>query len=206
MHRTIAVVAGILLAATTTFAQSPPPGQVGLAAYLQMLYGRYKENLVQAAEKMPDSDYSFKPTPEIRTYGGQLGHAANFHYLGCAALKGQANPIQGQNLEQKTTKAEFVKALRDSFAYCDSLFSALSDESALQMVPPSSAVTVPIARAGVLTNLLTHDNEVYGILTVYLRLKGLVPPSTENEARARGAQGHGEGSPSSEGRGRGRER
>ena len=201
MHRTVAVIAGIFLGITTTFAQSPPSGPVGLAAYLQILYGRYKENLVQAAEKMPESDYSFKPTPEIRTYGGQLGHAANFHYIGCAALKGEANPMQGQNLEQKTTKAEFVKALGDSFAYCDSLFSALTDESALQMVPPSGAVTVPIARAAVLTNLLTHDNEVYGTVTVYLRLKGLVPPSTENEIRARGAQGRGQGR--GEGRGRG---
>jgi hypothetical protein len=185
MHRTVAVIVGTFLGITTTLAQTPPPGPVGLAAYLQVLYGRVKPNLMQAAEKMPASDYGFKATQEIRTYGAQLGHAANFHYTVCSAVKGEANPMEGQNLEQKTTKAEFVKVLGDAFAYCDGLFSTLTDENMLKMVtgPPGAP---PVARGGLLANLLTHDNEVYGIVTVYLRLKGLVPPSTENEGRARG--------------------
>ena len=64
------------------------------------------------------------PSPEIRPYGGQFGHLANFHYLFCSAVKGEANPNQGQDLERKATKAEFVKVLADSFAYCDGAFSS----------------------------------------------------------------------------------
>jgi len=59
MHRTVAVIAGMFLGLTTTLAQSPPSGPVGVAAALQVLYGRIKPNLMQAAEKMPESDYGF---------------------------------------------------------------------------------------------------------------------------------------------------
>jgi hypothetical protein len=45
-----------------------------------------------------------------------------------------------------------------------------------------------------------HGSEMYGIGTVYLRLKGLIPPSTELFMRGRGAPAGGR-----RGEGRGRE-
>jgi hypothetical protein len=114
---------------------------------------------------------------------------AQFHYNFCSQVKGGTNPNQ-ENLEQtKTTKADVIKALADSFAYCDDAFSSLTDETAAQFVQGRGGEQ---ARAVPLINLIAHDNEEYGIITVYLRLKGIVPPSTENQGR-RGGSGAGAG-------------
>ena len=135
MRRVFSAVAGIVLAAGVASAQAPPPGQVGLAAGLKQNYGLYKMMLTQAAEKMPESDYGFKPTPEIRAYGQLWGHVANAHFFQCAEARGVPNPNPpGTDFEKKTTKADFVKALADSFAFCDPAFSSLTDESAAQMI------------------------------------------------------------------------
>src|SRR5262249_4978478 len=136
---------------------------------------------------MPDAEYTFKPTNEIRTYGQLWGHVANAQFAQCAQAKGAANPNQGTDLEQKTTKAEFVKALADSFAFCDDVFASLTDEKAGEML--SGGRGGPTARSGVLLGVIAHGNEMYGIGTVYQRLKGLVPPSTEAQGRGRGQGG-----------------
>jgi hypothetical protein len=168
---------------------------VGLATGLQRQYAALKTNVTQSAEKMPEADYTFKPTNEIRGYGQLWGHVANAQFNQCAQAKGAANPQQGQpSLEQKTTKAEFVKALADSFAFCDDVFSSLTDTTASEMLTGGRGG--PTARSVALLGLIAHGNEMYGIGTVYLRLKGLVPPSTENQGRGRGGDG---------GRGRGQQ-
>jgi uncharacterized damage-inducible protein DinB len=178
---------GALLVASAAFAQPPAPGPVGIATGLQRAYAQMKTNLTQAADKMSEADYAFKPVPEIRSFGGQLAHVAQFHYLFCAGAKGVANPNQ-ENIEQtKTTKADVVKALADSFAFCDDAFSSLTDATAVETVTQGRGG--PTARAVLLTNLIAHDNEEYGIITVYMRLKSLVPPSTENAGRGRGGRG-----------------
>jgi hypothetical protein len=174
-------------------AQAPP--STSLAASLQRAYAGIKANVMQAAELMPEADYNFKPNPDIRTFGGQLGHIANFHYLFCSGEKGVPNPFVGQDLEKKTAKADIVKALADSYAYCDAAFSSLTDQRALELVAQGRG---QLARGGVLSNLIAHDNEEYGILTVYLRLKGLVPPSTAAAAQ----RGSGRGGQAAQGAGR----
>jgi uncharacterized damage-inducible protein DinB len=189
MKRMLCVMSGCLLAASAVQAQAPTGQKVGVAARLQQQYAQIKTNLTQSADKMSDADASFKPTPEIRSTAGQIAHVAQFHYLFCSQVKGGANP-NTENLEQtKTAKADVVKALADSFAYCDDAFSSLTDETAMQMVAGRGGEQ---AKAVPLMNLIAHDNEEYGILTVYLRLKGMVPPSTENAGRGRG-QGGGAG-------------
>lgn len=198
MKRVFCVIAGLLLAVTAASAQAPPAGQkVGVAARLQQAYAQLKTNLTQAADKMTEADASFKPAPEIRAFAGQFAHVAQFHYLFCSQVKGGTNPNTA-NLEQTaTTKADAVKALADSFTYCDDAFSTLTDESAAQFVANRGGEQ---AKAVPLINLIAHDNEEYGIITVYLRLKSMVPPSTENAGRGRGGRGGPGG-----GGGRGRE-
>jgi uncharacterized damage-inducible protein DinB len=197
MKRILCLTVGILLAATVASAQAPAGGRVGVAARLQQMYTGLKTNLTQAADKMTDADASFKPAPEIRSFAQQFSHIAQFHYIFCSQVKGGTNP-NTENLEQtKTTKADAVKALADSFAYCDDVFASLTDETANQSVAARGGEQ---ARAVPLINLVAHDNEEYGILTIYLRLKGQVPPSTENAGRGRrGGAGGGGGA---EGRGR----
>ena len=191
MKRVTCLVSGILLTAGAAFAQIPAQGapqKVSLAVGLQRSYDNIKTNLTQAVDKMADADAAFTPASPVRGFGAQFGHVANFHYLFCSVAKGEANPNQGQNLEQKTTKAEFVKALADSFAYCDPVLASLTDESAVQLVKQGQN---EVARGSVLTNLIAHDNEEYGIVTIYLRLKAQVPPSTERQMQGRGGRGRG---------------
>ena len=189
---TSAVSAAILLIVATAFAQ-PPAGQpaagqkIGLATSLQRGYAGFKNNFTAAAEKMPEADYNFKPgsTPEARTFGAAIAHIAQAQFGQCSALKGVPNPMAGKQLEQELkTKAEITKALAESFALCDDLFAQVTDASATEMVKQGQNT---IARAALLANNVSHDNEMYGTGAVYMRAKGMVPPSTERANAARGA-------------------
>jgi len=183
MKRACLVLAGFALSSTLITAQGPPSGPTGIAAGLQRNYAFVKMLLTQAAEKMPEADYAFKPTPDIRTYGQIFGHVANAQFGQCSEVRGIANPNAATNFEQKTAKADVVKALADSFAVCDPAFASLTDQNAVEMISGRGGQA---ARAVALMGVLDHGSEMYGISTVYLRLKGLVPPGTEMMQRGRG--------------------
>ena len=187
MKAVVCLMFACVLMAATAQAQAPAQGgqKVPLSEGLRRSYATLKMNLTEAAQKFGEADYSYRPSPEIRVYGGQLAHVANSQFNACAAAKGEANPHQGQNLEQTMkTRDEIIKALADSFAFCDAAFANLTDQSALELVRQGQN---EVARGSVLTNLIVHGNEEYGILTVYIRTKGMVPPSTERAMRGRGA-------------------
>ena len=187
MKLVFTIAMGAVLCTAPAMAQMPSGQTISLAASIQRGYNGVKQNLTEMAEKMPDADYGFKPgpAPELRTYGQLFAHIANAQFNFCAAAKGVANPRQGQNLEQTLkTKAEFVKALADSFAFCDDAYSGLTDQNATEMVKQGQNT---IARAGLLANNVSHNNEMYGTGAVYMRAKGLVPPSTERANAARAA-------------------
>ena len=183
------VFAALFLVSTASVASAQAPAggagqKVTLALGLQRAYAAIKTNLTEAAEKLSEADYGYRPSPDIRPYGGQFAHTANAQFGACAAAKGEPNPNgQGVNLEQtKTTRPDIIKALADSFAYCDPVFAALTDQSALELVRQGQN---EVARASVLANLIAHSNEEYGVITVYLRTKSVVPPSTERAGRGR---------------------
>lgn len=182
------IVAALCLTASSAIAQPPPAGQaLTLTASLNRGYNAVKMNLTEEAAKMPESDYGFKPgpAPELRTYGQLFAHVATSQFGACAAALGQPNPNQGHTLEAELkTKAEFQKALADSFALCDKAFAGLTDQNATEMVKQGQG---EIARAALLANVVAHSNEMYGTGAVYMRAKGLVPPSTERAAAGRGA-------------------
>jgi hypothetical protein len=191
MKRVMSFVLGVSLVASTALAQGGPGGggqPVGIAAGLQASYARIKGLLTASADKLGDADYGFKPVNEIRGYGQLWGHVANFQFGQCAQAKGVPNPNQGVNLENTaTTKPAVVKALADSFALCDDAFSALTDQSAAEMLTGGRGG--PRAKAIVLNAVIEHGNEMYGIGTVYQRLKGVVPPSTEAQENRGGGPG-----------------
>jgi hypothetical protein len=179
----------LLLFAHTTAAQPPPPGvKLGLAANFQREYAAIKRDLMEAAEKMPEEAYNFKPTTmaEVRTYGQLFGHTANVQYTNCSAAKEVPNPNLGNDNEKRTTKAEFLEALADSFAFCDGAYAALTDANSHDFVKLGQG---EIARAAALANNLAHNNEMYGTAAVYLRTRTIVPPSTDNAARGVGRGG-----------------
>jgi DinB family protein len=178
----------VLLAAPVVFSQPPGGGgqKIGLATSLQRGYNGFKTNFTAAAEKMPESDYGFKPgsTPEARTYAQVIAHIVQAQFGQCSGLTGQPNPMQGKNLEQELkTKAEITKALADSFALCDKAFADVTDANATEMIKQGQN---EVARAASLYGVIVHGNEMYGTAAVYLRSKNLVPPSTENAGRGRG--------------------
>jgi uncharacterized damage-inducible protein DinB len=146
-----------------------------LSSWNKGAYGYIKGELLKSAEKMPEEYYSFKPVDTVRSYGQIVGHVADAQYLFCSIALGEKNP--GLDIEHtKTSKADLIAALQAAFAYCDKAYDTMTDAMALQTIklfdndaPRLSALTV--------NNI--HDMEHYGNLSTYLRIKGLVPPSTE---------------------------
>jgi uncharacterized damage-inducible protein DinB len=124
---------------------------------------------------MPEANYSFRPTADVRTFGELIGHLANEHYMICSGVKGEKNPQESVDYEKKTAKADLVKALQESNAYCDAVYGSLTDTPKLTQ-PATGRRDTPF---GSLLMNVTHDSEHYGNIITYLRLKGLVPPSSQ---------------------------
>ena len=139
-------------------------------------FGMVKGNLTKSAAKMSEADYAFKPTPEVRSFGELVGHVANANYMMCAAAAGEKSPAPGNIEKTVTGKAALEKALADALAYCDGVFGKMTAASAVEEV---KFFTGPTPRLGVLAFNNAHDMEHYGNMVTYMRLKGIVPPSSE---------------------------
>jgi uncharacterized damage-inducible protein DinB len=150
---------------------APAPGMVGALATSFDAVGGY---IVRSAEEMPEADFAFKPTPEVRSFGQILGHVADANNMICAAVLGQANPAPGIE-KGKTSKADLVAALKASYGYCDQAY-AISDAEAGKTVKLFGHERPRFN--GLLANA-THNWEHYGNLVTYLRMKGQVPPSSQ---------------------------
>ena len=173
-------------AAQTSDAGADQSLSPSLAAVARSMYSNIRRNIKDAAESMPAQDYSFKPTPDVRSFGEVLGHIANANYLFCAAAKNVALPLTS-NLERVTEKAALVKALLDSLSYCDAVYDTTTDSNFNDSVTVGGLGNkpTPTVRGAVLTFNTTHMNEHYGNLVVYMRLKGRVPPSTARRDQSR---------------------
>jgi uncharacterized damage-inducible protein DinB len=165
-------------AAQTTDAGYEDALSPSLASVAKAMHATIRRNLEEAAASMPASEYSFKPTPEVRSFGQIVGHVINANFFFCAQARGE-KPPSSTNYEQTADKDALVKALRDSLAYCDAAYSGTTDASFMQLVKllgPGAGKEA--TRGSVLVFNTTHNNEHYGNIVVYMRLKGHVPPST----------------------------
>jgi uncharacterized damage-inducible protein DinB len=131
---------------------------------------------------MPEAHYAFKPTSEVRSFGELVGHITNTHHNFCAPVRGVPSPSQ-VNHETLTMKADLVGALKASLQFCDAAYEGLTDQDA---GAPTSFGKAKVTNGYLLMYNIAHDNEHYGNMVTYFRLKGLVPPST---ARAGGRPG-----------------
>ena len=137
-----------------------------------------KRNMLGSAKVMPEGKYSFKPVDSVRTFGQILAHVAGANYEFCAGAKGEKAPFSEDHFEKTaTTPAAIVKALQDSIAYCDTAYTSLTDAGAAQVIDGPFGGGKQ-ARATVLMGNTNHNNEHYGNLVTYLRINGLVPPSS----------------------------
>jgi hypothetical protein len=132
---------------------------------------------------MPEENYGMRPgaQEEVRTFGQLIGHVANANFNYCSAAKGDKNPNQGNDFEKVTGKADLVKGLNDSLAYCDAVYAAQTDASLMETVQMTMANgrQVQFIRATRLIINHAHNNEHYGNLVTYFRIKSIVPPSSE---------------------------
>jgi uncharacterized damage-inducible protein DinB len=150
----------------------------------KVMHSAIRRNLAEAAELMPAGEYSFRPAPEVRSFAQVIAHVITANRLLCAQANGEQTPALANN-DQLTDKAQLVKALNEALSYCDQVYSATTDANFNQPVKVGFA-NLGIAdttRGAALNFNVTHNNEHYGNIVVYLRLKGQVPPST---ARAQG--------------------
>jgi uncharacterized damage-inducible protein DinB len=197
MKRVSAMVAFACLIALPVFAQiapapaaqapaaqaAPPVGPTEpLSRVLFSGYNSQKMNLTQSADKVSEADYAFQPTKDVRTFGQLLAHVANSQFSLCAGAKGEPNPNKDDFEKTATTKAAIVKVLADSFSYCDTIYLTLTDAKALELIKVGQN---EVPRAGRLISNIAHDNEHYGNLVTYMRIKGYVPPSTERAQQMR---------------------
>jgi uncharacterized damage-inducible protein DinB len=151
-----------------------------LSTFNRYAYGKVKDVLLRAAEKVPEEDYSFKPTQSVRSFGQIVGHVADAQYLFCSLVLEEKNPAP--KIEQnKTSKADLIAALKDAFAYCDKAYNGMTDVSAAQMV---NFFGDDAPKLGVLTVNNMHNLEHYGNLVTYMRIKNIVPPSSEPKPAA----------------------
>jgi uncharacterized damage-inducible protein DinB len=167
MNSYTTALATALLSVSLAQAQNP------LSTELKQMYTGVKNNLTKMADKMPEEHYSFKATPEIRTFGQLVGHVADSQARTCSAATGEQKAV---NAGSKTTKADLVEALKESFTICDAVFDSLTDAKATEMIKTARGER---SRLGALAGMVSHSNEEYGYMAVYLRLKGVVPPSSE---------------------------
>jgi uncharacterized damage-inducible protein DinB len=181
-----AVLALPPLARTQPQAQPPAPQTFTLSGNAVRGYQNIERNLLEAAEKMPEADYAFKPTPEVRPFGQLVAHVALSQFGTCSTLKGDATAPHKDDKEETTrSKADLVALFKESTAYCDPVLTALKDE---EMTVLTKAGRNQAAKGLFLLGTVSHGNEMYGTMAVYLRLKGIVPPSTERENAAKKSQ------------------
>jgi uncharacterized damage-inducible protein DinB len=149
-----------------------------LSADVKKDYKSVRDYFIRAAEKMPEADYAFKPSPDVRSFGQQIAHVADDQYNLCAPAKGETRKAAYREIENTLSKkADLVPALKAAFAYCDGAYDALNDASGTEMALDSDRT-----KFSMLNWNLWHTWEHYGNIVVYLRMKGLVPPSSEKTA------------------------
>ena len=169
---------GIFAGALALSAQEPD--MKTLSGGAQALHNQTKQALIGAAEKMSAEDYSYAPAAGIRTFGQLVGHVADAQYAFCSAASGNANP--GLGIEKsKTAKADLVAALKDAMAFCDKAYASTTDANAAQIVKFFGGERT---RLNVLSFNSMHNYEHYGNMVTYMRMKGLVPPTSERPAGA----------------------
>jgi len=167
---TAVALAALVLSPAAAFAQAHP-----FADAVKAQFTTIKTSITRTADKVGEDLYAFKPTPEVRSLGQLLGHIADGNYGICglgAGMKPTASGIE----KSMTTKADLQKALADSFAFCEQAIASMDEKKAAETIKAFGSVQ---PRLIVLAFNNSHLNEHYGNLVTYMRLKGIVPPSSE---------------------------
>jgi uncharacterized damage-inducible protein DinB len=164
----------VLLIAGTASGQTPDPNPYTTGIRDQ--HRRIDGIVIRAVEKVPEDVLAFKPTPDVRSFAEIVGHIADAHYLLCRTAHENVFEIKREHELKPGTKADLIAALKKSIAYCDQAFAATTDANGTTPVKLGSS---NVSKLMVLNLNVSHTWEHYGNLVTYMRLKGIVPPTSE---------------------------
>ena len=187
MRKLIQTISLGLVLAAPAVAQNQQPAQPSFTAFLKNIFIGNRNEISRSALKFPEEFYGMRPGPqtEVRTFGQLVGHLANFNYLWCSQAKGEKNPSEGKDFEKLTSKADLTKALNEAFAYCDSAYSSLTEASGQEVIEVSQedGRKRRINRLSLLALNYGHNEHHYGNMVTYMRMKSIVPASSEPPQR-----------------------
>jgi uncharacterized damage-inducible protein DinB len=181
MRMLIPIAFAFLASAGVAQAQPAAGGGNPVSDSIRSQWRSAERNIRESADLMEEANYSFKPVDSVRTFGAILAHVAGANYEYCSAAKGEEAPHGEGDFEKTlTAKADIVKALNDSLAYCDAAYTGATDASISQM-GKSAFGSGQAPKAAALLGNIGHLNEHYGNLVTYFRIKGIVPPSSRRQ-------------------------
>ena len=165
------IAAVLVLTGSNVSGQTADPMTEGASRQMRLV----QSYILRTANKVPEELYGFRPTSEVRTLGQILGHVADDVLGFCTQATGEEPPTA--TIEQSVTgKAPLIAALTDSFAFCDQVLSSMSDRTGAELVPFRLG---PSPRLSIVYFSAAHAYEHYGNLVTYMRIQGIVPPSSE---------------------------
>ena len=175
MNRSTIMVLGGTILGSALWAQDANP----ISTNLKQSWANINGLLTKMADKMPEENYRFKPTAEVQDFGQRMAHVVGFNMRTCAQLKGEQKPL---TFSAAPTKTEIVAAIRQTSEECDAVFNSLTDAE-VQKTINAGRGGQRLKLALIEGPLLEHSQEMYGYMAVYLRLKGIVPPSSDRNER-----------------------
>ena len=171
MALSLVLAAALMAAPAMAQTQTANP----LTANAKLQFGALTGFVIRSAEKVPEDLYSFRATPEVRSMAQLFGHVADALFSMCSTAGGAKPPRTGIE-KTVTAKAELIAALKEGVSYCNTVFDEMTDQKGTETVPFYFG---PTPRLSVLYFAVTHTYEHYGNLVTYMRLKNIVPPSSE---------------------------
>lgn len=165
---------GSTLALCQAKPEAPPVGtKVTPAQIYNKILSGLESEIVGAAEAMPEEKYNFAPTQGefkgVRTFAQQVKHVAQTNYYLWGSFAGTTD--DGSSIEKLTTKADIVKALKDSFAMAHKAVDTMTPDNAFEMTKGGT-------RAGITSFGIAHFMDHYGQMVEYLRMNGIAPPAS----------------------------
>jgi uncharacterized damage-inducible protein DinB len=177
-RRLSVVFAALSAVPVLAFGQAPAAPANPISASHAKMYTLLSGVVIAAAEKVPEETYSYQPTPDVRSFGQLVGHLADSQTYFCALAAGETKTPPGAE-KTKTAKADLVAALKEAVAYCTTVYTGMTDAKGGETV---KLMNMDFARLTVLAANIAHDYEHYGNMSTYMRMKGIVPPSSEKQA------------------------
>lgn len=185
MKKSLVILSAVVFATLALTGTPRLQAQSGMAAtnvspakvYDQLL-SMVEHEMVPLAEAMPADKYNFAPTngdfKGVRTFSAQIKHVigANYAFFGDAA---SIKPTNMPKMSDLQTKEQIVQALKDSFAFGHQAIAKLTTQNAFETIKPMDGVNT---RAGMASFAIIHMNDHFGQMVEYLRMNGMVPPSS----------------------------